>query len=142
MSRRCCVEIVNVLNKTDEQENLLLDVISKITDENLKSTYLNKLRPLLSKQEEVSRVLFNLQLVLIKHLKDLITTKRSNSSGFIIEIKQVKRDIKNFQDQFFKFTQDNDDSSSAAPSSSHEKSIHLEEEPGHSFLQVMNKIHL
>ena len=92
-------------------ENLLLDVISKITDENLRLIYLNELRLLFSKQdEEVPKPI----QPTISHNKSLERFNKSKKEVIVqdlqLEIKQVKRDIKDLEEQFFKFTQDNDDS--------------------------------
>jgi hypothetical protein len=52
-----CCKTIGVMTKEEEQEELLLDLISKIENSKLKRQYLEKLRKLLTKKE-VSDVVF------------------------------------------------------------------------------------
>ena len=79
-------KLVNVLSKTDEQQNLLLDLNSKINDEDLNSTYLNKLRILLAKQNEASNTI---QPTIILHK----TLERFNKSKKEVTIQDLQLEI-------------------------------------------------
>ena len=53
-NNNCCIKTLNVLSKDQEEEtNLLIELISKITNPQLKTQYINKLKTLLTSDNEI-----------------------------------------------------------------------------------------
>ena len=50
--KSCCSKTLNVLTKEEEEQSLLIELISKITNPELKTQYMNKLRILFTCNKE------------------------------------------------------------------------------------------
>ena len=104
--------------------------------------YLNKLRILLAKHNEASNTI-QPTISLNKTLERFNKSKKEVTiQDLQLEIKTVKNDVRELQEQFSKFLQD-ESSTSTTPSTSKDP-IHQLDESEHEekFLQVINKIHL
>ena len=55
----CYNKRLNVLTKNDEEKTLLIYLISKISDPQLKTQYMNKLKDLLTKETKESKIIKN-----------------------------------------------------------------------------------
>jgi hypothetical protein len=88
----CCNKKVFVLTKTDNHEKMLLDLISRLEDPELKEEYLKKLRKLISKNEKTpSTSRISLEETLERFSKP--KTKEITISDLQYEISNIKNDI-------------------------------------------------
>jgi hypothetical protein len=87
---------VNVLTKQEEQEELLLEAISKINNLELKAQYLEKLRKLLNKQETSKHNLPKLTISLSETFErfNKLKIKKVNIEDLQLEVNQIKNEIK------------------------------------------------
>ena len=87
---------LNVLIKQEEQEELLLEVISKINDPELKASMLHKLRKMLNKKEEtkdnkIPKPTISLSKTLERFNK--FKPKKINLEDLQSEVNQIKKEI-------------------------------------------------
>jgi hypothetical protein len=88
-----CCKTIGVMNKEEEQEELLLDLISKIENPELKRQYLEKLRKLLTKREGNKSK--SLEISLSNMLKRFDKPKEQITiKDLQLEINQIKSEIK------------------------------------------------
>jgi hypothetical protein len=88
----CCNKKVFVLTKTDDHEKMLLDLISRLEDHELKEEYLKKLKKLISKNEKTpSTSRISLEETLERFSKP--KTKEITISDLQYEISNIKNDI-------------------------------------------------
>ncbi len=87
---------VNVLTKQEEQEELLLEAISKINNLELKAQYLEKLRKLSNKHETNKQNLPKLAISLSETFERFkkIKPKKVNIEDLQHEVNQIKGEIK------------------------------------------------
>jgi hypothetical protein len=88
----CCNKKIFVLTKTEDHEKMLLDVISKLEDPELKEEYLKKLKKLMIKKEKTpSTSRISLEETLERFSKP--KTKEVIISDLQYEISNIKNDI-------------------------------------------------
>jgi hypothetical protein len=88
----CCNKKIFVLTKSEEQENLLLTLISKIEDPKLKKEYLLKLKKLMTKKEKnPSKSKISLEETLERFARP--KSKVVTISDLQHEISNIKKDI-------------------------------------------------
>jgi hypothetical protein len=88
----CCNKKVFVLTKTDDHEKMLLDLISRLEDPELKEEYLKRLRKLISKNEKTpSTSRISLEETLERFSKPKI--KEITILDLQCEISNIKNDI-------------------------------------------------
>ena len=86
---------LNVLTKQEEQEELLLEAISKINDPELKASMLHKLRKMLNKKEETKDKKPKPTISLFKTLErfNKFKPKKINLEDLQFEGNQIKKEI-------------------------------------------------
>jgi hypothetical protein len=98
----CCADKrINVISKQEEQEELLLEAISKINDPELKASMLHKLRKMLNKKDEVKdNKLLKPTISLSETLKrfNKLKPKKVSLEDLQLEIKQIKQEIIQLKD--------------------------------------------
>jgi len=100
-----CCKIIGVMTKEEEQEELLLDLISKIENPELKRQYLEKLRKLLTKREKNKskspEISLSNTLKRFDKPKEQITIK-----DLQLEVNQIKSEIKILKEENQELKQD------------------------------------
>ena len=89
-----CCQKISVLNKQEEQENLLIELISKVDDPELKSFYLKKLKKLVSSDETG-----NSQSQPTPKISLSTTLERFNKTKKEITIKDLQREVNKIKDE-------------------------------------------
>jgi hypothetical protein len=98
----CCADKrINVISKQEEQEELLLEAISKINDPELKASMLHKLRKMLNKKDEVKdnklpKPTISLSETLERFNK--LKPKKVSLEDSQLEIKKIKQEIIQLKD--------------------------------------------
>ena len=111
-NNNCCIKTLNVLSKDQEEEtNLLIDLISKITNPQLKTQYINKLKILLTSDNEIKnnksneKTIFSLNNTLerfknpvkeitLMDLNQEVNTLKKEISCLKQEIPKIREEIK------------------------------------------------
>jgi hypothetical protein len=100
-----CCKTIGVMTKEEEQEELLLDLISKIENSELKRQYLKKLRKLLTKREVNKSK--SLEISLSNSLKRFDKPKEQITiKDLQLEVNQVKSEIKILKEENQELKQD------------------------------------
>jgi hypothetical protein len=92
---------LNVLTKQEEQEELLLEAISKINDPELKANMLHKLRKMLNKKEtndlKIPKPTISLSETLERFNK--LKPKKVNLEDLQFEVSQIKKEIQQLKSE-------------------------------------------
>jgi len=100
-----CCKTISVMTKEEEQEELLLDLISKIENPELKRQYLEKLRKLITKREvnkfKSLEISLSNTLKRFDRLKEQITIK-----DLQLEVNRIKSDIRILKEENQELKQD------------------------------------
>jgi hypothetical protein len=100
-----CCKTIGVMTKEEEQEELLLDLISKIENSELKRQYLEKLRKLLTKREVNKSK--SLEISLSNTLKRFDKPKEQITiKDLQLEVNQIKSEIKILKEENQELKQD------------------------------------
>jgi hypothetical protein len=100
-----CCKTIGVMTKEEEQEELLLDVISKIENPELKRQYLEKLRKLLTKKEVAKTK--SPEVSLSNTLKRFDKPKKQITINDLqLEVNQIKSEIKILKEENQELKQD------------------------------------
>ena len=103
----CCKSIniitksLNVLTKQEEQEELLLEAISKINDLELKTNMLHKLRKMLNKEKTNDLKIAKPTISLFETLErfNKLKPKKVNLEDLQLQVNQIKNEIQQLKDE-------------------------------------------
>jgi hypothetical protein len=99
-----CCKTIGVMTKEEEQEELLLDLISKIENHELKRQYLEKLRKLLTKREVAKSKSPEVSLNTLKRFNK--PKKQITINDLQLEVNQIKSEIKILKEENQELKQD------------------------------------